>query len=193
MKSRRRPRSSRVVAIAADDLEYRPFPDRGRRNALQRTLELPLFLALLGVPSGARVLELGCGRGIGLGVIHERRRPARLVGIDADRSLLDQAAAAVSGSGAELVHGDVRRMPFPDRSFDVVVDFGTLFHVGRPAAALREVARVLAPGGLFCLETPLNQALSHPFRWGGRTLPWGAVPELRRGRSALMWSSRVRD
>jgi ubiquinone/menaquinone biosynthesis C-methylase UbiE len=180
------------VPIASDDLEYRSFPDRSERNALQRTLELPLFLALLGVPCGARVLEVGCGRAIALPVIHERRCPSRLVGIDVDRSLLAEAADNVTGLGVELVHGDVRAMPFPASSFDVVIDFGTLYHVGRPAAALREVARVLAPGGLFCLETPLNQASSHPLRWGGRTLPWDAVPELRSGRRALMWCSRTR-
>jgi ubiquinone/menaquinone biosynthesis C-methylase UbiE len=180
---------SRAWAAPAE-LEYRPFPDRTGRNAAQRWVELPLFLALLRVPHGARVLEVGCGRGVALPVVQARRRPSHLVGLDVDESLLDVAAARVAGLGVELVHGDVRAMPFADASFDVVIDFGTLFHVGAPGAALREVARVLAPRGRFCLETPLSQALSHPLRSRGRRVPWEAAPELRPERSALLWCSR---
>ena len=57
---------------------------------------------------------------------------------------------------------------------------------------MSEIARVLTPGGLFCHETPLMQLLSHPVRWGGRSLPWDHVPQLLGGRRALLWSSRHR-
>jgi len=54
------------------------------------------------------------------------------------------------------------------------------------------MARVLAPGGIVCHETPFCQLLSHPVRWGGRMLPWDAVPQLQGGRRALLWSRRRR-
>jgi SAM-dependent methyltransferase len=72
--------------------------------------------------------------------------------------------------------------------FDLVVDFGTCFHIERSVDALREIVRVLAPGGLFATETPLSQLLSHPVRSFGRRLPWRAVAALKPGRHAGLWS-----
>jgi len=180
------------MPIASPDFEYRPFPDVDSRNRRQQELEVPLFLSLLGVPCGARLLEVGCGRGVALAPIARQCTPARLVGLDVDQGLLDEAAGNVIGLPVELVCGDVRDLPFADGSFDAVIDFGTTYHIGRPLDALREIARVLVPGGRFCHETPLAQALSHPVRWGGRTLPWSQVPELSHGRRALLWSCRQR-
>ena len=115
-----------------------------------------------------------------------------MVGLDVDRELLDEAAVNLAGLPVELVCGDVRALPFADASFDVVIDFGTTYHIGRPLGALREIARVLAPGGRFCHETPLAQALSHPWRWAGRTLPWTEIPEMGGGRRTVLWSCRMR-
>ena len=168
--------------------EYRPFPDHDSRNTRQQRLEVPLMLRALGVPHDARILEVGCGRGVALPAIQEHRSPARLVGLDIDRTLLSQA----DETQAELVCGDVRAMPFRDASFDVCVDFGTCYHIARPLDALREIARVLRPGGRFCHETPLSQLISHPVRWGFRLLPWNAVPELEPARRAGLWSVRRR-
>jgi ubiquinone/menaquinone biosynthesis C-methylase UbiE len=168
--------------------EYRPFPDHETRNSRQQRLEVPLMLRALGVPHDARILEVGCGRGVALPAIQEHRTPARLVGLDIDPELLAHAA----DTPAELVLGDVRAMPFADASFDVCVDFGTCYHIARPLDALREIARVLRPGGRFCHETPLSQLISHPVRWGFRLLPWSAVPELLPERRAGLWSARLR-
>jgi ubiquinone/menaquinone biosynthesis C-methylase UbiE len=168
--------------------EYRPFPDHDSRNCRQQRIEVPLMLRALGVPRNARILEVGCGRGVALPAIREHRAPARLVGLDIDRTLLSQA----DESQAELVCGDVRAMPFADASFDVCLDFGTCYHIARPLDALREIARVLRPGGRFCHETPLSQLVSHPVRWGFRLLPWSDVPELEPARRAGLWSVRLR-
>jgi SAM-dependent methyltransferase len=175
------------------ELDYRPFPNDEGRNTRQARLEVPVFARVLGIHPGSRILEVGCGRGIALPVISRLCAPDRLVGIDIDESLLGAAAAHTHGLGVELVRADVRALPFPDGSFDVVIDFGTCYHIGDPAQAMTEIARVLIAGGLFCHETPLSQLLSHPIRWGGRRLPWESAPELTGGRRALMWSSRHRQ
>ncbi len=73
-----------------------------------------------------------------------------------------------------------------------MVDFGTCYHVARREQALREIARVLAPRGLFVHETRASQLLAHPVRSFGRRLPWPALPELRPHRHALLWASRIR-
>ena len=175
--------------------EYQPFPDEEGRNARQAQLEVPALVRALRIPTEARVLEVGCGRGIALPVIDRLCRPTRLVGLDIDERLLAMAAEELrlSGAAAELCHGDVREMPLDDDAFDVVIDFGTLFHIARPEAAVAEISRVLAPGGLFIHETKISQLLSHPVRSRGRRLPTLRRHGLRPRRSALLWASRTRS
>ena len=148
----------------------------------------------LGLPAGGRVLEVGCGRGVALPVLARLLGPACLAGLDLDAGLLDEARARADAGGiaVELVPGDVRRMPFPDGSFDLVVDFGTCYHIARAAEALAEIARVLAPGGLFVHETPLSQLFAHPLRSLGRRMPWRSSPDFERHRGALLWTARRR-
>lgn len=175
-------------------VEYEPFPNDEGKNALQERLEVPALVRTLGIPSGGRMLEIGCGRGIALPGLARLCEPEALVGLDIAPELLDEARMHLDGSDVDcdLVCGDVRRMPFDDGSFDVVVDFGTLYHIARPELGLFEVARVLRPGGIFVEETKLSQALSHPSRSRGRRIPWEADPRLAVSRSAGLWTARVR-
>ncbi|MDE1820830.1 MAG: class I SAM-dependent methyltransferase [Euryarchaeota archaeon] len=117
------------------------------------------------LPSGARVLELGSGGGGMIALLHERFHPARLVGTDFDPAQVEAARRFLSGrwgslpSSVELRQADALALPFPDHSFDVVFAMMMLHHVEEHAAhrgglvrrpqALREVQRVLRPGGQF--------------------------------------------
>ncbi len=172
---------------------YREFPNLQRRNYIQERLEVPALVRLLGIPPGQRMLEVGCGRGVALPVLAERCEPSRLTGLDVDPGKLAAAERRLEARriAAELCCADVRRMPFPEGSFDVVIDFGTCFHISQPEAALSEIARVLGAGGVLVHETPLSQLLAHPYRSAGRTLPWAATPELAPCGTALLWSRRV--
>jgi ubiquinone/menaquinone biosynthesis C-methylase UbiE len=174
--------------------EYRPFPNETPRNWRQEHLEIPLMLLALGLPRGGRVLELGCGRGIALPALEHHLEPSRLVGLDVDRTLLDQARRRLrsSGTSAEVILGDVRRLPFPDGDFDLIIDFGTCFHIARADEALREVSRTLVAGGIFATETKLNQLFSHPLRSHRRFLPWSVASGLVHQRHAGLWQSRLR-
>jgi len=176
------------------EAEYRAFPNEGRRNFLQETLEVPVMIRVLDLPKGGRILEVGCGRGIALPPLARALAPRRLVGIDIDPELLAAARTRLAETRvvAELRRADVRALPFPDGCFDLVIDFGTCYHIGEAARALAQIARVLAPGGLFVEETRLSQLLSHPVRAFGRQLPWTETRSLARARSGLLWSSRVR-
>jgi SAM-dependent methyltransferase len=168
------------------------FPDRAERNFLQARVELPLLAALLPLGGRRRVLEIGCGRGVALIDLAARLAPERLVGVDIELELLDVASARLAACGvtAELRLADARALPFPDRSFDLVVDFGTCWHMAGSRRALAEVRRVLAPGGIFVHETWMAQLLSHPLRLRALDLPWPRG--LEADRSALLWASRVR-
>jgi SAM-dependent methyltransferase len=176
--------------------EYLPFGNVESRNWLQALVEIPLMIRALRLPQWARVLEIGCGRGVALPVLDVGLEPVELVGLDIDAALLDRAREWVrhTCTRATLVEGDVRDLPFEAGRFDLVVDFGTCYHVsdtldGR-RAALSEVARVLRTGGLFVHETRVAQCLAHPIRSFGRMLPWYAVPSLVPDRSRALWAAR---
>lgn len=183
-----------MSAIAAPENGYRPFPNVPRRNAVQERLEIPALVRLLGVPTRRRVLEVGCGRGIALPSLARLLHPASLVGIDLDEKLLDEAGKRLvaTGCAATLVRADVRSLPFPSESFDVVVDFGTCYHVSRRDEALREISRVLRAGGLFVHESRLAQLLAHPSRFSREGLPWHEAPGLAPTRRALFWETRTK-
>ena len=174
---------------------YRPFPNVPGRNAVQRRLEIPALVRLLALPAGGELLEVGCGRGVALAPLARLLRPSAVAGVDVDGELVREADGAVRAAGlsASLHAADVRALPFADESFDLVVDFGTCYHVAGADRALAEIARVLRPDGLFVHETPLAQALAHPTRCTGKSLPWHAAPSLRPRKSALLWASRVKD
>jgi ubiquinone/menaquinone biosynthesis C-methylase UbiE len=169
--------------------DYRAFPNVEGRNSRQAQIEVPLFASLLKLPRNANVLEIGCGRGIALPVIARLRSPRHLVGIDIDRCVLPKRARSAEWSFARA---DARQLPFPTSFFDVVIDFGTCYHISRSDDALKEIARVLKPDGMFCTETKLSQFLSHPVRSFGRRLAWKRTRVFRLQRHALLWMSLKR-
>lgn len=184
------------ASIAPNGDAYQPFGNVAARNGLQERVEIPLLIVALRLPIGCRVLEVGCGRGVALPVLSRWLLPRELVGVDVDPTLVDIASRRVCRQRVEasVIEADVRSLPFDDWSFDMVIDFGTCYHVGGGAsgslAAMREIARVIAPRGLFVHETPVAQHLAHPVRSFGRSLPWRDVPSLSRDRSALLWCAR---
>lgn len=173
---------------------YVPFPDVPRRNLLQQNLEIPLMVRGLKLGQGLRLLEVGCGRGMALEPLSRLCRPNALAGIDVDPSLIRIARenARRSGIDCTLRTADVRNLPFEDGCFDVVVDFGTCYHIAHPELALAEIGRVLAPGGRFVYETRLSQMLSHPIRSLGKAVPLSSERSLESESHRLLWASRWR-
>jgi len=184
-----------IAPAVAVEPEYRPFPRETGRDGTHGAVEVPLMLQLLAVPAGARILEIGCGVGASLADFDRLAGPRRLVGVDIDAEViaLGRATARQAGVRCELMVADARALPFAEASFDLVCDFGTAYHIARRGCALREVARVLRPGGRFIYETRLNQLTSHPVRAWGRTLPWSEAPALVRCPGTLMWAVRERS
>ena len=175
--------------------EYRSFPNESGRNWRQENVESPLMVHLLRLPRRVAVLEVGCGRGVALPVLWRLLRPTRLVGADIDPLLLKEADehARQQGVPVELEHADIRALPFAAGSFDLCIDFGTLYHIGRSEQALREITRVLRPGGRLVTETRLSQLLSHPIRSLGRRIPWPVASDLVTDRHAVLWQSHQRS
>lgn len=108
------------------------------------------------------MLDLGCGAG--RHAYESLRRGAHVVALDTDlgelRSVaamvaaMDEAGEVPAAGRAACTPGDATAMPFADGSFDVVIAAEVLEHVPADQAALREIARVLAPGGTVAVTVP---------------------------------------
>ena len=111
-------------------------------------------LADLDLSNRERILDVGCGTGELTRVLaSESDANAEVVGVDADRRLLD-----VSSESVPAVAGDALRLPFADDSVDCVVCQALLINLPEPAAALREFARVSTD--LVAAIEPNNAAVS---------------------------------
>ena len=107
---------------------------------------------LLNLQPHQRLLDIGCGRASVLRLLWQRvpfDRPP--VGLDISRVMLRLAGASRNGASPHLAQGSVTSLPFPQESFDVVVAGHIIKHLsdGGVADCLREVWRVLTPGGVF--------------------------------------------
>lgn len=115
---------------------------------------------LLGDVTGRAVLEIGCGSAPCSRWL--TRRGARAVALDLSGSMLRHAVALGDSTGVSvpLVQAGAERLPFADASFDVACSaFGGVPFVAEPARVMREVARVLRPGGRWAFS------VNHPMRW----------------------------
>jgi ubiquinone/menaquinone biosynthesis C-methylase UbiE len=132
------------------------------RAASQRYYEGALLQRLGGMlPPHARVLEVGCGRGVGIEIIHDRFGAAEVHGFDLDPDMVQRARRRLNRrhGGAHLFVGDAAQLPCPDASYDAVFDFGIVHHVPQWRLAIAEIARVLRPGGRFYFLEVTRQAL----------------------------------
>jgi ubiquinone/menaquinone biosynthesis C-methylase UbiE len=136
---------------------------------------------------GLRVLDLGCGPGVSSFVLAERLGGgAQVTGVDISKTMIGRAQrhhgrtyAHLGGISFEVA--DATRMRFGDGSFDLAVGHSFLYLVGDRAGVLREVRRVLAPGGSLVLMEPnaggsLLAAARRARRHAGELLrrPWSS-------------------
>jgi SAM-dependent methyltransferase len=127
----------------------------------------------LALTGGERVLDAGCGRGLALIGAAKKLTAGKAVGIDLwsakdlsnnnpDATRANAAAEGVADR-VEVETGDITKLPFPDASFDAIISMTVIHNIpsrdGRDQA-LRELARVLKPGGRMAIFD-----IQHPFRY----------------------------
>lgn len=117
----------------------------------QRTAERDADYLLPRLRPGMRLLDVGCGPGTITAGLARAVAPGEVIGVDVVPAVLEQANAHLPTIGVTNVRFEVAsayELPYPDASFDVVHAHQVLQHLTRPVDALREMLRVLKPGGL---------------------------------------------
>lgn len=130
--------------------DYAPHVRPGLSGRVKGALErrsVRLLRDYVGPPN--RVLDVGCATGDLLLAIRSRGNP-HIRGVE----LGDDAASIARSRGLDVVTGDLESAGYADRSFDTVLASHTIEHVPDPVAFLREVRRVLTPGGHVLLWLP---------------------------------------
>ncbi|MGW6142308.1 class I SAM-dependent methyltransferase [Streptomyces sp. NPDC055144] len=127
------------------------FPDDGPR--FERAV------AELGLRAGDRVLDAGCGTGRALPALRDAVGPSGAVlGVDLTPAMLEAAVRAGRDRAGSLMLADVTRLPVRSESLDAVFGSGLVAHLPQPQENLRELARVVRPGGLLALFHPIGRA-----------------------------------
>ncbi len=96
------------------------------------------------------LLDVGCGTGFLIDML-ARERAASYCGVDLSDEMI-RVAKGKAIPGAEFVEGSADRLPYPDRSFDIVTCSQSFHHYPYPQKAMQEAKRVLKPGGLYILS-----------------------------------------
>jgi len=104
------------------------------------------FRHILAKPD-ARVLDLCCGTGDMAFALHRENAKVRIAGADFSHAMLVRASAKSAGRALRWIEADALRLPFPDASFDLVTSAFGFRNLADYDAGLREMFRVLRPGG----------------------------------------------
>ncbi|PKW15597.1 ubiquinone/menaquinone biosynthesis C-methylase UbiE [Saccharopolyspora spinosa] len=130
----------------------------------------------LGVRPGQRALDLGCGAGRHAFELY--RRGADVIAFDQDVAELENVAAMFAamraenqvpdGAAAQTVSGDALALPFPDEHFDCVIASEIMEHIPEDEKAMREMVRVVKPGGRVVVTVP---------RWWPEKICWALSDE----------------
>jgi ubiquinone/menaquinone biosynthesis C-methylase UbiE len=125
------------------------------RVLVQEKIILRWIKRQVDLPPGGLFLEIGCGRGVGAALLLREFSPAAVHAMDLDEDMINEARKYLNGAEKQHIHlyvGDAMQLPYQDAAVDAVFGFGVLHHLPDWPGGMREIARVLKPGGIYFLE-----------------------------------------
>lgn len=149
--------------------EFNRWAEAGRGEGMERD-HLPIvepMLALMGLQPGETILDVGCGTGWLCRALGARVPQSRVVGIDVSDEMIRRAeAASAPFPNVSFSIGSIESIPCESDSFTRAISVESAYYWTRPAEGLKEVSRVLAPGGAFWML--INYYRDNPYchHWG---------------------------
>lgn len=140
----------RRLAARARELELvepQVEESEGRWRQLTAEERLNDLLRMTGIEAGGRLLEIGCSTG---DFLDAARRHFAVHGVEADAA----SCAVTQSRGIACFNGALADAQFPAAHFDAIVLYHVIEHLPSPTRTLREIQRVLRPGGWLVVETP---------------------------------------
>jgi ubiquinone/menaquinone biosynthesis C-methylase UbiE len=127
----------------------------GNRMAKGNVRDAQWTISLLDIQPHHRILEIGFGPGVSTQIASEKASKGFIAGIDHSQTMLQAAskrnAAAIQSGLMILKQGEVDSLPYPDQWFDIAFSLHSIYFWQKPLDCLKEIMRVLKPGGLLAL------------------------------------------
>jgi ubiquinone/menaquinone biosynthesis C-methylase UbiE len=163
--------------VSEDSEKRERFLAEARYDVVHPRPSVVTAITTLNLQPGQRVIDAGCGPGAQLGLLLDAVAPdGQVTGLDFDEDNIAVASTLwpdqVAAGTLRVTPGDITRLPFDTNSFDASWTSLVLHHVDDPLAALRELARVVSPGGLVAVLDG-DDGASFPY------LPWSPGLEHR--------------
>lgn len=122
------------------------------RRWIQEKVEVKELRGLSSLPKNKVILEIGCGSGHGTKLIKKYFLPQKIEAIDLDPRMIILARKRVQDQTVSFHVASATKLPFKDNSFDAILEFAIIHHIPNWRDALKELHRVLKPGGEMILE-----------------------------------------
>lgn len=133
------------------------------RAFVQEYIEIKQLRRLSQLPSGIKVLEIGCGNGWGTKLIKKYFNPSEIYAIDLDPKMINIAKKSNKDNKIYFSVADATKLPFKDNSFDAIFDFGIIHHIPDWKKCLIDLRRVLKSGGQLLIEDLSIETFETPF------------------------------